>query len=180
LEGNYGAAEEGLKSSLAASERSYGSSHLCVAQSLADLAIFYCKIQKYAEVHTFHSIPFRSTTFRTSYSHSLRPLWRWPQAEALFKRAITIREEVLGENNTRMAASLQQLAYLYTALGRYVEATNLYNRSLAILQSCLDQSHPDITDALNKLAWLQLKCGSLVPNCPLPAACMRHSNPSFL
>jgi tetratricopeptide (TPR) repeat protein len=59
-----------------------------------------------------------------------------------------------------MAASLQQLAYLYTALGRYSEATDLYNRSLAILQSCLDSSHPDITDALNKLAWLQLKCGT--------------------
>jgi len=67
---------------------------------------------------------------------------------------------VLGENNTRMAASLQQLAYLYTALGRYSEATDLYNRSLAILQSCLDSSHPEITDALNKLAWLQLKCGT--------------------
>jgi tetratricopeptide (TPR) repeat protein len=59
-----------------------------------------------------------------------------------------------------MAASLQQLAYLYTALGRYSEATDLYNRSLAILQSCLDSSHPEITDALNKLAWLQLKCGT--------------------
>jgi len=51
LEGNCAAAEEGFKNSLAASERSYGSSHLCVAQSLADLAIFYCKVKKYNEVH---------------------------------------------------------------------------------------------------------------------------------
>lgn len=50
LEGNLVEAEEGLKNSLAASERTYGASHLCVAQSLADLATFYCKIQKYNEV----------------------------------------------------------------------------------------------------------------------------------
>lgn len=81
------------------------------------------------------------------------------QAEAYFKRAIAIREEVLGENNTRMASSLQQLAYLYTALGRYNDASELYTRALAILQACLDSSHPDITDVLNKLAWLHLKCG---------------------
>lgn len=50
LEGNITAAEEGLKNSLDVAERSYGSSHLCFAQYLADLATYYCKIKKYKEV----------------------------------------------------------------------------------------------------------------------------------
>jgi len=53
LEANYDAAEESLKSSLATTERSYGPSHLCTAQSMADLAVFYCKIKKYSEVGLF-------------------------------------------------------------------------------------------------------------------------------
>jgi len=58
-----------------------------------------------------------------------------------------------------MASSLEQLAYLYTAIGQYLEAEKLYSRSLSILQGCLDLSHPDILNTLNKLAWIHLKCG---------------------
>ena len=48
------------------------------------------------------------------------------EAEPLLKRAIAIREEVLGPKHSNTAFSLNNLAYNYNQQGKYEEAEPLY------------------------------------------------------
>jgi len=54
------------------------------------------------------------------------------QAESIAKRALAMREKVLGPDHLDVAASLTILAVVYEALKRRAEAEPLYKRALAI------------------------------------------------
>jgi tetratricopeptide (TPR) repeat protein len=51
---------------------------------------------------------------------------KYAQAEPLYKRALAIREQQLGEMHPSTATSLNNLALLYTEQGKYAEAEPLY------------------------------------------------------
>ena len=53
-----------------------------------------------------------------------------------------------------MAASLNNLAGLYRALGNYAEAEPLYKRAMAIREKALGPDHPDVAMSLENLAVL--------------------------
>jgi tetratricopeptide (TPR) repeat protein len=57
---------------------------------------------------------------------------RYSDAEPLFVRALTIREQQLGANHPATGTSLNKLANLYRSIGRYSDAEPLYLRALAI------------------------------------------------
>ena len=57
---------------------------------------------------------------------------RYEEAEPLYKRALEIRERVLGPDHPDTATSLNNLAILYDNQGRYEEAEPLYKRALEI------------------------------------------------
>jgi len=69
---------------------------------------------------------------------------KWAEAEPLFKRALAIREKVLGLNNRAGANSLIELAYCYSCQGKSTEATPLYKRALAILEKDRGTDDPDV------------------------------------
>ena len=75
-----------------------------------------------------------------------------PQAEALHKRALAIREQLHGKVHIDVAENIQHLADLYRTLARYTEAEQLYRRALAIVEKAAgaDQSH--LAVILNSLA----------------------------
>jgi tetratricopeptide (TPR) repeat protein len=77
---------------------------------------------------------------------------RYEEAKPLYKRALIIREQVLGENHPDTAQALNNLAELYRTLGRYEEAEPLYMRAITTNEQALDQKHPDIASNLNNLA----------------------------
>jgi tetratricopeptide (TPR) repeat protein len=77
---------------------------------------------------------------------------RYGDAEALHKRALAIREQVLGESHPRVADSLNFLALVYWRQGKYSEAEGLYKRALAILEKALGANHRDVAWTLNGLA----------------------------
>jgi tetratricopeptide (TPR) repeat protein len=54
------------------------------------------------------------------------------EAEGLFKRALTIREKVLGANHSDVGQTLNNLALVYGAQAKYTEAAGLFERALAI------------------------------------------------
>ena len=66
-----------------------------------------------------------------------------PQAEALYKRALAIREQTRGKDHPDVAQSLNNLGELYRSNGRYAEAEQLYKRALAIVETASegDQAH---------------------------------------
>jgi tetratricopeptide (TPR) repeat protein len=84
---------------------------------------------------------------------------RYIDAEPLYLKSLTIREQKLGENHLDTATSLNNLAGLYYSIGKYAEAEPLYVRSLAINQQQLGENHPDTATSLNNLAALYRSIG---------------------
>ncbi|RJP18113.1 MAG: TIR domain-containing protein [Candidatus Omnitrophota bacterium] len=79
---------------------------------------------------------------------------RYKEAEMLYRRALAIREKVLGGEHPDTATSLNNLAGLYNSQGRYEEAEPLCRRALAIREKVLGGEHPDTAISLNNLAGL--------------------------
>jgi tetratricopeptide (TPR) repeat protein len=71
------------------------------------------------------------------------------QTKAALKEA-----EDFGEQDPRLATTLNNLAVLYESLGRHGKAEPLYKRSLAIAEKALGPEHPDLAAILNNLAGL--------------------------
>ncbi len=67
---------------------------------------------------------------------------KYAQAEPLYRRALAIREKVLGPEHPAVATSLNNLAGLYYAQGKYTQAEPLFQRALAIREKTLGASHP--------------------------------------
>jgi tetratricopeptide (TPR) repeat protein len=84
---------------------------------------------------------------------------RYGDAEALHKRALAIREQVLGESHPGVADSLNYLAHVYSTQGRYSEAEGLFKRALVILEKALGANHRDVAWTLNDLALVYLDQG---------------------
>jgi len=77
---------------------------------------------------------------------------RYVEAELLYQRALSIREQSLGPEHPDVADSLNNLANLYDSQGKYAEAELLYQRALSIREQSLGPEHPDVAALLNNLA----------------------------
>ena len=74
---------------------------------------------------------------------------------------MAIREKVLGKEHPDVAASLNNLARLYSSQGNYSKAEPFYLRSLAICEKVLGKEHPDVAISLNNLAGLYWRKGDI-------------------
>jgi tetratricopeptide (TPR) repeat protein len=79
------------------------------------------------------------------------------QAEALFHRALAIRERVLGPEHFGLVQNINNLAALHYARGELDQAEPLFQRALGISQQHLGESHPDVAVTLNNLARLYFR-----------------------
>jgi C-terminal peptidase prc len=77
---------------------------------------------------------------------------RYPQAEPLLRRALTIRETVLGPAHPDVAQSLYFVALALHYQARYADAESLLRRALEIREQALRSDHPDVANSLNNLA----------------------------
>src|SRR6202040_2846756 len=57
---------------------------------------------------------------------------KYAEAEAVFKRALAIREQALGASHPDVAHALRNLANVYRDQGKHAQAEGLYKRALAI------------------------------------------------
>jgi|GEM_PF-1557015 len=73
--------------------------------------------------------------------------------------ACEIRRHILGEKHHYYTASLNNLALLYSHLGRYEEAEQLYNKALEIDKQAGGEEHPEFATDLNNLAELHIDRG---------------------
>ena len=78
-----------------------------------------------------------------------------------------IREKALGPGHPDTAASLNNLAGLYEALGAYDKALPLYQRALGIFEKALGPEHPETATGLNNLARLHQAMGAYDQALPL-------------
>ena len=74
---------------------------------------------------------------------------------------------MLGENHPDYAASLNNLAMLYQAMGDYAKAEPLFRQALEIRKKALGENHPDYATSLNNLAVLYQAMGDYAKAEPL-------------
>jgi tetratricopeptide (TPR) repeat protein len=79
---------------------------------------------------------------------------RYQEALPLQQRALKIYEQALGPEHPDLAASLNNLAGIYQAMGANSQALPLYQRALKIREKALGPEHPDTAASLNNLAAL--------------------------
>ena len=77
---------------------------------------------------------------------------QYKEAEPIQRRALEIREKVLGPNHPDTATSLNNLAGIYSSQGQYKEAEPLLKRALEINEKALGPDHPNTAISLNNLA----------------------------
>jgi CHAT domain-containing protein len=83
-------------------------------------------------------------------------LGRTADAEALYKRALSIAAKTLGREHRLVAVGLNNLAQLYKSRDRYAEAEPLLKAAISIWEKTLGPDHPDVSLSLSNLAWLYL------------------------
>jgi kinesin light chain len=82
---------------------------------------------------------------------------KYKDAEPLCKRALEIREKVLGSDHPDVAKQLNNLALLCQNQGKYEEVERYYQRALEIYESKLGQDDPNVAKTKNNLASAYLK-----------------------
>ena len=91
---------------------------------------------------------------RTGYY--LRERGQYAQAESLLKRALLLREQMLGPEHPETASTLNVLAWLYVLQGSYQQAEQLLQPTLANFERVLGPEHPEVANALDTLASVYL------------------------
>ena len=111
------------------------------------------------EAEKFGDLDIRLAT--TSYNLGLlyHAHTRYQEAEALYQRALAIREKVLGPEHRDVATILYDLASLCHVRGKYGKAETLYQRSLAISENRLGSEVRTVATILNDLAGLYRDTG---------------------
>ncbi|XP_058883814.1 kinesin light chain 1-like [Acipenser ruthenus] len=82
---------------------------------------------------------------------------KYKEAEPLCKRALEIREKVLGTDHPDVAKQLNNLPLLCQNQGKYQEVELYYKRALHIYQSQLGSDDPNVAKTKNNLASCYLK-----------------------
>lgn len=75
---------------------------------------------------------------------------KFAEAEVLYKKTVTIKENLLGSMHPELALTLNDFAVLYARQDRFPEAENLYRRALQIRKTVLGENHPDYAQSLSK------------------------------
>ena len=83
----------------------------------------------------------------------------YEEAEPLYKQALSLRQELLGDRHPDVASSLNNLAFLRYHQNRYDEAEALLLQALEILEPVLGSNHPNTQSAKNSLAYLRTNQG---------------------
>jgi tetratricopeptide (TPR) repeat protein len=94
-----------------------------------------------------------------SYAYALNTLatvylaqQKYDEAEGLYRRAIAIREKVLGEGHPVVAHTLTNLSMVYTLQRKFGEAEGVLRRALEIQTRALGESDFSVGATLNLLA----------------------------
>jgi len=112
-------------------EQTLGPSHPYVAATRHDLAAV-ASAQGHYEVEEAKAKGVTPAAAQALHSRGLAA-WRegkYSEAEELYKRALTIREQALGANHSDVGQTLNNLALVYQDQGKYEDAEGLLKRAL--------------------------------------------------
>lgn len=89
-----------------------------------------------------------------SLANANRAIGNYPASLPLFRHALELQEQALGEDHPKVATTLNNLAGLYQDMGEYEQALPLYQRSFKIKEQALGEDHTEVAATLNNLAEL--------------------------
>ena len=69
---------------------------------------------------------------------------RGAEAEALYRRSLSISETAFGEEHRQVGLILNNIGVLYIHQGRYAEAEQVLERSLRVREKSLGSEHPEV------------------------------------
>jgi len=101
--------------------------------------------------------PFIKASFMDTISTVYRKLGLYKESEPLARKALEIRENLLGLEDLEVAQSLMSLAWLFERQGKYPEAEQCTRRSLEIREKKLGSDHPDTAKSLYLLGRLYFR-----------------------
>ncbi len=139
-QGKYAEAEPLHKRALAIREKAFGPNHPDVASSLNGLGWLYYKQGKYDKAEPLHkrAIAIYENAFGPDYTRTAYPLrglgkiyttkGEYAKAEPLYKRSLEILEKTV-PNHPDIADTFEEMAELYTKMGRDDEAKKLLDRA---------------------------------------------------
>lgn len=99
--------------------------------------------------------------------------------EPLLRRALDMREQLMGPEHLDVSVSLTNLASLSWRLGAYSQAVPLYQRVLCIREQQLGPEHLDVAEALNDLALVYYSQGNYSQAEPLYQRSLRICEQQF-
>jgi len=85
------------------------------------------------------------------------------RALPLYREALLIRQETLGEKHPHYAQSLHNLAVVCASLGDYAAALPLHEKSMEIHRAALGEKHPEYAGDLGDLAVIYEELGKYGP-----------------
>ncbi len=95
----------------------------------------------------------------TSKTTLFKDAAQWNIIVPIFEALIEIMSRSFGENDSKVATCVNNLAYLYDDIGNYKEAEMLYKRAIEIGKKTLGEDHPDLAIRYNNLALLYFNRG---------------------
>jgi tetratricopeptide (TPR) repeat protein len=92
---------------------------------------------------------------------------KYAAAEPLYRKALAIRRQLLGEDHPDTALGYHNLASNLRAQGRYAQALPLFQKALDLRRKLLGEDHPDTALSYNDLAYNLLAQGRATEAQPL-------------
>ena len=77
---------------------------------------------------------------------------KYPQAENLYQRVLSLRRKTVPENDPQIAKDLNNLATVLSAQGKYAAAEEPLQTALTINEQAYGKGHPSVAINLNNLA----------------------------
>lgn len=173
-QGRYNEAEQRYRHALAIRERT---AHLLtngtelVADTQNNLAGVYLKLGRLQDAEALYRKALALIESVKGSSHpmvgqmqmnlgnALRDMGEYAQAETLHQSAIAIAQ-AREPNSNNLGIAYNNLAVLYSNMGRYAEALAFDEKSLALKTQILPAQHPDIALSMNNLADTHLTLGA--------------------
>ncbi len=183
-------AEPILKACREQLESRLGEGHPNLAEVVREQAFTAFELGKYADAEDRYRHALRlfekPGADPLELAHTLNLQWgmyyrlgRYTQAEAAIKRAVTVKQKLLGPDHPEIADLLQQLASVYKRIGRHQDAKQLYVQSLNLTERRLGDDHPNVATCLYNLAMLYSENRLFNDAEPLFQECLRIQEHRF-
>ena len=111
------------------------------------------------EIENINSKKLEDATILNDYADIYELCGEYSEALPLYKKALKIREESLGENHLDTAILYNNLARLYELMGEYKKVEPLHLKALKIREEKLEENHSDMAQSYNNLAILYYGMG---------------------